>query len=231
MLISRSRKSIFIHVAKAAGMSIRKILEPHCSEPEKFKIKRPAKTIDGRPNPLYDIWRYSLYHASARDVKKEVTPEVFNSCYKFAFVRNPWDWQVSMYHFILKDPTHVRYETVSAMNGFGEYLEWVINTPRPYPRGAAKFQKPMLTDREGRLMVDFLGRFETLERDFARVCDRLGIEGALPKINGSGHRDYRDYYTDKTRKMVGEYFKEDIAFFGYTFDGCKDMGGNYAEIQ
>ncbi len=231
MLISHSRKFIFIHVAKAAGMSIRKILEPHCSEPEKFRIKRPAKTIGGKPNPLYEIWHYSLYHASALDVKKEVAPEVFDSCYKFAFVRNPWDWQVSMYHFILKDPTHVRYETVSSMNGFGEYLEWVINTSRPYPRGAVKFQKPMLTGRTGRLMVDFLGRFETLERDFAKVCDRLDIEGVLPKINASKHRDYRDCYDDKTKKMVATYFKEDIAFFGYTFDGHKDIGGNHAGIQ
>ncbi len=219
MLISHDRKFIFIHVAKAAGMSIRKILEPHCTEPEKFRIKRPAKTIDGKPNPLYDIWSHSLYHARAEDVKKEVAPEVFDSYFKFAFVRNPWDWQVSMYHFILKDPTHVKYKTVRSMEGFGEYLEWVVDTRRPYPRGATKLQKPMLTDLEGRFMVDFLGRFETLERDFSKVCDRLGIEGSLPKINASRHRDYRDYYVDRTRKIVEEHFKEDIELFGYTFDG------------
>lgn len=218
MLISHTHKFIFFHVAKAAGMSVRDALKPYAREPEKFRIRRPPRISGGKPNPLYEIWRYSVLHAKARDARKELPEEVYDNFYKFAFVRNPWDWQVSMYHFILRDPTHVRYPIVSAMGAFEEYLEWVLASKRPYPRGASKFQKDMLTDDQGNLITDFVGRFETLTQDFANACQVIGISASLPKLNTSVHKDYRSYYNEKTRKMVEEHFEADIELFGYTFD-------------
>jgi hypothetical protein len=66
--------------------------------------------------------------------------------------------------------------------------------------------------------VDFVGRFEALERDFATVCRRIGIDPSLPHINRSTHRDFRDYYTPRTKAMVAEAYSADIERFGYEFD-------------
>ena len=38
-------------------------------------------------------------------------------------------------------------------------------------------------------------------------------------MNQSKHRNYQEYYNPKTIKLVEEHFQEDIALFGYTFDG------------
>jgi len=175
--------------------------------------------VSGKPNPLYEMWENTLLHAKAVDVKKELPSEVFDSFFKFAFVRNPWDWQVSMYHFILKESEHVSHDRVRAMKDFEQYLEWVMETPRPFARGATKFQKDMVTDNKGKLLTDFTGRFESLEQDFSHICRTIGITATLPKINATAHRDYRSYYNDKTRKMVADYFQEDIRLFRYMFDG------------
>ena len=218
MLISYSHKFIFFHVTKAAGSSVKKALEDYAQEPEKFKIARPPKTIDGKPNRFYEMWESVLWHAKARDAKKELSSEVYDRFYKFAFVRNPWDWQVSYYHFILKEPTHIRYELVSSMSGFEEYLDWVINTKNPFPKGATKLQKDIITDKEGNLIVDFVGRFESITQDFDSVCKKINISAQLPHVNSSKHRDYRQYYSEKTKQIVAEHFKEDIELFGYTFD-------------
>lgn len=41
-----------------------------------------------------------------------------------------------------------------------------------------------VTDSSGNLIVDFIGRSETLQQDFDLVCQRLGIEPArLPYVN------------------------------------------------
>jgi hypothetical protein len=219
MLISYTHKFIFFHVAKVAGLSVREALKAYAQKPERFKIKQPPKQSGGKPNPLYNMWVILLLHTKAKDAKKELPEDVYNNFYKFAFVRNPWDWQVSMYHFILKEPSHIRHHLVKSMAGFDEYLEWVINTKNPYARGAAKFQKDMVTDGEGRLIVDFIGRYETLARDFHHVCKVLNIEASPPQLNSTVHRNYRSYYNERTRKIVEEHFKEDIEMFGYTFDG------------
>lgn len=221
MLISYSHKFIFIHIAKAAGLSIREALKAYCREPEHFKVRRPARKIGDRPNPLYQMWEIFLLHQKARDVQKGLTPEVYKNFYTFAFARNPWDWQVSMYHFILRETTHVRHKPVKSMPGFQQYLEWVVATEKPFARGAPKFQKDMITDNDGKVIVDFVGRYETLAQDFNHVCRVLDIKVSLPHINSTVHKDYRSFYNEKTKKIVAEHFKEDIRLFGYTFEGCR----------
>lgn len=223
MLISPSHRFIFFHVAKAAGSSLRAALEQYAEEPERFRINRPPKFMGDKINPLYKIWDGQLWHAKAREARRELPAEVYGQFFKFAFVRNPWDWQVSMYHFILKENDHIHHARVKAMAGFDEYLEWVIHTEKPFPRGATKFQKDMLTDETGAVIVDFIGRYERLEDDFERICRRLNLETKLPHENCTAHRDYRSYYNPQTRRRIEEHFRPDIELFGYTFDGHHDV--------
>ena len=218
MLISHSHRFIFFHVAKTAGLSVRDALQPYSEEPTRFKIKRPPRLKAGQPNPFYAVWEALLIHAKASDAQKELPGAIFERYYKFAFVRNPWDWQVSMYHFILSEPTHVKHALVKSFGTFERYLDWVIATPNPYAKGATKLQKEVITDAAGKLLVDFVGHYETLAQDFAQVGQTLNITAQLPHVNRSTHHDYRAYYTARTRQLVAEHFAADIALFGYTFE-------------
>lgn len=217
MLISHSHRFIFFHVAKTAGLSVRNALLPYAEEPTKFKIKRPPKVKAGQPNPFYTVWEALLVHAKAYDAQQELPAAIFERYYKFAFVRNPWDWQVSMYHFILNEPTHVKHALVKSLGTFECYLDWVVATPNPYAKGATKFQKEVITAPDGRLLVDFIGHYETLTQDFAEICARLNLAVQLPHINRTHHHDYRTYYNARTRQLVADHFAADIALFGYTF--------------
>jgi hypothetical protein len=218
MLISHTHSFIFFHVAKVAGISIREALVPYTQEPERFRMRRPPREIQGKPNPLYQIWDSALTHATAKQTQKAL-PNEFQRYYKFAFVRNPWDWQVSMYHFLLKKTENPRYKTIRALGSFQNYLEWVVKLTeeRPFPKGATKLQKNMLVDHENKVAMDEIGRFESLEADFQRITTKLGISANLPKRNYSHHQDYRGYYHAQTRKLVATHFAEDIDLFKYTF--------------
>lgn len=218
MLLSHTHQFIFFHIAKTGGSSIRNVLQPYTEEPDVFKIKRPLREQNGQPNQLYEVWQSLLRHAWARDARKQLAPGLFERYYKFAIVRNPWDWHVSMYHFILKEPTHARHTLVQSLGNFENYLAWVINTPTPYPKGAAKAQKEVITDEEGKILVDFIGRYETLAQDFEQICLRIGIVAQLPHINKSTHRNYQTYYNQRTRQLVADHFAADIELFGYRFD-------------
>jgi len=219
MLISYSHRFIFIHVGKSAGMSIRNALLPFCTEPEKFKIRRPPRMRGDQPNPMYTMWETLLLHPKARDVKRELPPDVFEGFHKFAFVRNPWDHLVSLYHFMLSDPEIPRHAEVKALPGFDAFLHWSIHEAAPFPKGITKHQADMLTDPDGKLLVDDVGYYESLRVDFDRICRHVGIEAPLPHLNRSQHRDYRTYYSDRTSALVAEHFAPDIELFGYTFDG------------
>jgi hypothetical protein len=203
-------------------MSIRNALLPFHTELEKFKIRRPPKMRGNQPNPMYTVWETLLLHPKCIDLKRELPADVFDGFHKFAFVRNPWDHLVSLYHFMLSDPEIPRHAEVRALPGFDAFVRWAINDPAPFPKGITKHQTDMLTDRDGTLLADFVGYYESLREDFDRVCRHLGIEAPLPHLNRSQHRDYRTYYDDHTRALVEEHFGSDIDLFGYTFDGRND---------
>jgi len=151
-------------------------------------------------------------HATADEVKRCLPAEAYNKLFKFAFVRNPWDRLVSRYAHLLRSKDRRRHEFISSLEKFEDFLQWEMQ------RDSAN-QFPYVTDEQGNQIVDFVGHYETLAEDFAKVCAKLKIQATLPHANVSEHRDYRTYYTPETREFVAKKFQRDIEMFGYDFDG------------
>ncbi len=79
-------------------------------------------------------------------------------------------------------------------------------------------QIDIISDLDGRKLVDYILRFEHLEDMWNRMFEQLGHEPPkLPKKNTSKHKHYSEYYDDETCKFVGHLFKKDIETFGYEF--------------
>src|SRR5262245_58197116 len=160
-------------------------------------------------------------HATACTIRSRLPRGIYEQYFTFAFVRNPWDWLVSLYHYLLKTPSHRHHLRVLAMRNFREYAEFEI------ARGK-RSQSDFVCDRHGKAIVNFIGRFETLHEDFAMVCWRLRIHAALPHVNRSGHADYCTYYrNDSVVDLVADHFRRDIDLFGYSFGGHAEAIGSY----
>lgn len=208
MLLSRRHGYLYVHVYKVAGQSVKLALRR-----EEYRhlplLRTPlAHLVE---SPMAYTFRPLGPHASARELRDWLGEEEFASLFKFTFVRNPWDWQVSLYHFIQQNKLNHQRRLVQGMRDFDEYIEWRVNED-PHT------QSEYLCDRHGELLVDFVGRYEQLKEDFDAVCRRLGLDLELPHVNATKHRDFRTYYSDRSRKLVQEAFAEDIERFGYTFD-------------
>jgi len=81
-----------------------------------------------------------------------------------------------------------------------------------------KAQVRFIKDTKGRVIPDFIGRFESLGSDFEKVCTRVGLEGqSLAHLQASEHAPYAEYYTNKLRTLVAKRYAEDIRCFGYKF--------------
>jgi len=211
MLLSHRHRFIFIHVYKVAGTSMRAALEPYCEGGWKRSMARNLGRFGVHWPPL------PRPHLTAAQVRDMLPPEVFSSYFKFAFVRNPWDWQVSLYHYMRQRDDHKQSELVRGMDDFDEYIRWRVAEDR-------HLQLEFVNDpADGRRIVDYVGRIETVDDDFAEICRRAGLPPIqLPHTNRSRHRDYRSYYSDESRELVARAFKDDIEAFGYTFDGLAE---------
>ena len=77
-------------------------------------------------------------------------------------------------------------------------------------------------DDAGNLLVDHVGRYESIAEDFANICERVGIDVELPVRNRSKRKaDYRSYYNEETVELVKQLCAKDIEMFDYSFDGTE----------
>jgi hypothetical protein len=209
--LSYSHRFIFVHVYRVGGQSVGAALRPYCHVPPAPRLARVPFLRKLGPSGLYGLRERNYGHITARELKAELPPEVFDDFFKFAFVRNPWDWQVSIYHYITQRSDHPHHEFFNAFRGFDDYLDWRIN------RAGPELQSEFVLDDSGEPLVDFVGRYESLANDFAEVCNRVRVECRLPHRNRSAHGDFRQYYTAETEALVREAYGEDIERFGYEF--------------
>jgi hypothetical protein len=159
-------------------------------------------------------------HAKVIAARELLPRDYFDALFKFAFVRNPWDLQVSSFHHIRRERAHY----LGGHQNFADFLRWKLDPERPYQfhiDTSIELQSDYLIDLHGNLLVDFIGRYEHLEQDFQTACKHIGLRGiSLPHRRRAHDRkqDYRHYYDDASRELVAHYFAPDIERLGYAFD-------------
>ncbi len=218
MLLSPKYGFLFVHIAKTGGTSVRSALEG-------LRWRDPwylAMFLCSRLSHLsgHRIAAKLPRHAKAIAAQEMLPRDFYESLFKFAFVRNPWDLQVSSFHHIRRERPHY----LGGHEDFPGFLRWKLDPERPYQYHvdtSIELQSDYLIDLHGRVIVDFIGRYERLEADFTDACKRIGIPApALPHRRQATDRskDYRSYYDDATAALVAERFKADIDLLGYRFD-------------
>jgi len=230
MIISHRHKFIFLRTTKTASTSMEISLSRFCGpqdvitpinpldEPIRRELgivpqnyTRPRRPWEFRPKDivsylLYQQWpEKKLYwnHMPARLIRKKVTPEVWNSYFKFCFVRNPWDRAVSRYYWNLSRD--------SRQTNLNKSLR--RNNPN------SNFE---IYSIDGQLAVDFVGRFENMQTDLQKVYERLNLpfDGWLPRTKAKSRADKR-HYSDLLSPKQAEYIRrkcrQEIEFFNYAY--------------
>ena len=181
------RPYVFIHINKTGGSSIERALG------------------------------ISQDHSTAWEKYLQLGDTAWQRKFVFAIVRNPWDKVVSHYHYRVK----------TNQTGLGDntipFREWLLRCYRdedPLYYDQPRMFMPQwrwLIDEQGQSLVDFVGRFENLDRDFAAISNRLSLGVSLGHVKPSSRGSYQSYYDDETRALIESSFEEDVKAFGYRF--------------
>jgi len=211
MIISHKHKFIFFKSRKTAGSSIQVSLAEHCG-PDDIITGQYRLGIDDHSHSAglnMDKFYTKHPHPELIPTKKYLGQEIWDTYFKFTFVRNPYDIAVSRYHWNMKGKDKTLNTSV---NGF---KDWVKSG------GLLKEDSVSLYACEGNnIDLDFIGYYETLEDDLNYICQKIGIPNIeLPKLK-SGFRDstkYTQFYDDETQNIVYDFYQKDIDIFNYTF--------------
>ena len=207
-VISLHRRLLFVHVPKTGGNSIQSVLLKHADDVvtaehdyqdgvERFGT-RNARYGTGKHAPL---WLY----------RQRIEPEIYESLFKCATVRNPWDRAISAYFSPHRRVHHWDRDAFEGMLGEVPVLRTFICSDAP---GDGSLPPTPLGDE-----LDLILRFERLADDFRVLCERIGLRPEpLPRRNASVHDHYSAFYDRELRDVVGARFAEEIEAFGYEFE-------------
>ncbi len=203
MLVSREKKFLFIHIQKTGGTSMSKFFKSNILDIEDYLKPHSPFTLVQEP----DYYHY----------------------YKVAFTRNPFDRLVSWYSMIIKKKNvcasvenmknTIHKQVLMNSSTFSEFIfncEHIRSNSgwKPFHNN----QLDYITDTEGKVAVDYIGKFEYLEKDMKKITEYLKLDKTeLPHINRSTHTAYHHYYTDETKKIIAKRFERDLDYFKYTF--------------
>ena len=188
---------IFVHITKTAGTSV-------------------AKSLFG----------YLPYHYTAIDYRVIFGRKIFNNYYKFAFVRNPWDRLYSAYRYLKSGGWNEKDKlwaeaNIGQFNDFSTFVKQWINPDNTKKHLHLRPQCYFICDKKGRLLIDYLAYFETINKDFDIICNKLQLNVALGKHNVNPGKNYLDVYDDESKEIVANVYANDIKLFGYEFNGIK----------
>lgn len=208
-MLHRNPNFIFLHINKTAGVSI-------------------ATSLTGSSK--------SAVHRSALFYKNRY-PKESKEFFKFTVVRNPWAKEISDYYFHLSRPSsHVRKQNLN----FEQYIDSYFT---PSYRFFLPAEETVTQESEnwywrrhqldwisvnGKIWVDYILRFENLKNDFKSLCGKLNIpkrslihthKTAYTGKRKQNRKAYTELYTDRSRKLVEQFYRKDIEYFGFTFGG------------
>ncbi len=179
------------------------------------KIKMISTTPKILKNILQSPDRFDRNcHDNITRIASVISPQQFTEYFKFGFVRNPWDRTVSLYERKKKRVLAQKKET-----SFEEFVESAKYASSTCIRSQFnRYQLDWFLDYGGNIRVDFIGRYERLEEDWATIARKLGIDTPLLHENESvGRRHYTEYYDRKTKDIIATRFAVDIDYFEYEF--------------
>ncbi|NER49558.1 MAG: sulfotransferase family protein [Symploca sp. SIO1A3] len=230
MIISHKYKYIFLKTRKTAGTSIEISLSRFCGEddiitpiapkdeairqelgvfPQNYdNYTRPLELGEEqlKDNPNLGVVQESQLttkfwnHIPANKIKQRIGPKIWNSYFKFCFVRNPWDRAISRYYWSFHQIKSLD-ESLRKYNLNVNFNTYTI---------------------DGKVAVDYIGKYESLMEDLAYACEQLGIpfDKWLPRAKGDSRKDRR-HYSEVLTQEEAEYIREkcaaEIELFGYEF--------------
>ena len=164
-------------------------------------------------NKHYDIEYFKLTYENSVD---------FDKVFKFAFVRNPYDRFASgVIGHTIQSP--IMDEILGLMPPEGikkmdkeRFIAFTLAHKDRFDDLVVLRQQHKFINIDGKNMMDFIGRFESLQEDFDELCVKLGFNPTiLPHMMKGRYNDYSHLWTPETREIVTNYYSKDFEEFKY----------------
>ncbi|MBV9571197.1 MAG: hypothetical protein JO056_08145 [Alphaproteobacteria bacterium] len=189
MLLSLSRKFIFVANLKSASSSIEQALAPYAE----FRV---TKTEWGKHDTLTMISKKFPW------VKRYVP---YSDFFVFGVIREPVDFILSLYNFHTDDDFAGLIQSSKGVP-FDEFWRgWCTRSWQ------TRDQHLRFVDKHENFRMNYLMDFAELKKEFPKICARIGVDAKLGQTNKSATVLSRKDLTPEQIAAIKERYAEDYA--------------------
>ena len=138
--------------------------------------------------------------------------------FSFTVCRNPWERFVQFYNYARtsNDDISAAFRTDNNLSSEAwPEFSWIVENITTL-KNTEKALTPQVSWLDGD--IDLVIKFESLQEDFIVIQDMFDCHEPLPStVDSTPVADYRSYYNETTKAIIGDIYSTDIARFGYTF--------------
>jgi hypothetical protein len=211
IVISKKNKLIFFHLPKNGGTSVSDLLLRNENYYYSWVIfSKILKKFTRKNNFFFDNFQNKIHllssHEPVKSIEEKISPQIFNTYFKFAIVRNPYSRFVSRYNYtkLISNINHLKFSEFVK-----QFIKFNMITDKQYQ---------FLLNKNGKIGVDKVFKLENINKDINEITSRININpNKFYRINTSTYDDYKQYYDADTKKIVENFCKEDLDFFNYHF--------------
>lgn len=232
--INHDMKAIFIHIHKTGGTYISYILHKHYGF-KNYYLHRPdhdAFCLNKKPTTKYlnyenRVHGVLMYYKTSPYINKKMgmTPQKWDTYYKFCFIRNPYDRIISgWYHVNKLNQSFSNYLSMPQRCNDVEFIHVFM----PQVRN-------IINEKGSISNINFIGKFENLEEDLCQVLKNIGFLNIIhqPKnMNKRDHNPFYTYYSQDSLTKVNYILREDFKFLGFKmFQNINDFFDEYVKKE
>lgn len=213
--ISLKNEYVYFAVPKAANTSIKSAL--HSIEFDGLQ-KHPQIPTHA---PFVSSPFVKPYQLGQKQLEDILTGDEF---FKFTFVRNPYTRTLSSFIDKVLNATddarkYYRNAANLPLDSEPTFTEFVAQIAEHEPRRMDKHWRPQSYQSLSEFIpLDFVGKVENLERDFAQVMNRIGVESELQSVaphQTNALENFQKHCDAETAQSVSRLFRRDFEVFGY----------------
>jgi hypothetical protein len=206
-MLSDKYKTIFIHIPKCGGTSIESLF---WTAEERIEQNLWMGFIDKFHNKFQTG---GLQHLKAHQIRNLIGVDKFDTYFKFAIVRNPYNRLISQFLYMRKRPDLREFIGLHEEDSFLQYL--YKTDRRIHVQWEA--QNNFLYDEQGKCLVNLVVKLENISLlpSLLKKSPLLPPVKKIPKLNSSHEIAVTSLLCPEAKSYIAERYKKDFEIFNY----------------